>query len=407
MKKFKRTISIIIMMTLFAAMLSGCGSGGKTDKLVLALRSGTYAEVIKECLPGFEEKYGITCEVIEFSEDELHSELLNDSVNRKGSYDIGMVDGSWVAEFYNDQIMTELTALGYSFDDDIIPATTTICKYKGSTYLVPYYGNVTVMLYNRTVAEDLGFDNNSFGSLDDILKFCKASGASGHGGFVARGDTENNVVVDFLPILRAFGGWVVDEKNNPTVNTPEFKKALNYYIELLGTGDLMVKDDLISSIESGNEAVAVGWPGWYSVDSVNSDYTSFPGRVDGSSESFNSNIYGIWTLGITDNCKDKESALLLLEYLLDPEVQKDTVSIGGVPCRYSCLTDPELVAANPHLEVICSALENGVYRPVIQEWTDFYSILGDKMIKIINGEITVDNGLMLAQEELEAMMNAK
>jgi ABC-type glycerol-3-phosphate transport system substrate-binding protein len=407
MKKIFKIVALINLMTLCAVSLSGCGSNGKTDKLVLALRSGTYAEVIKECLPGFEEKYGITCEVIEFSEDELHSELLNDSVNRRGTYDIGMVDGSWVAEFRNDQIMTDLTALGYSFDDDIIPATTTICEYEGSTDLVPYYGNVTVMLYNRTVAEDLGFDSDSFGSLDDILKLCKASGSSGHGGFVARGDTENNIVVDFLPILRAFGGWVVDSNNNPTVDTPEFKKALNYYIEFLDTGDLMVKDDLIKSIESGTETVAVGWPGWYSVDSINSDYIAFPGRVDGSSESYNSNIYGIWTLGITDNCKDKESALLLLEYLMDPEIQKSTVSIGGVPCRYSCLTDPELAADNPHLEVICSALENGIYRPVIQEWPGFYSILGEKMIKILNGEMTVDNGLMLAQEELEAMMNAK
>ena len=31
----------------------------------------------------------------------------------------------------------------------------------------------------------------------------------------------------------------------------------------------------------------------------------------------------------------------------------------------------------------------------------------DEMIKIINCDMTVDNGLMLAQEELEAMMNAK
>ena len=77
---------------------------------------------------------------------------------------------------------------------------------------------------------------------------------------------------------------------------------------------------------------------------------------------------------------------------------------GGVPCRYSCLTDPELLAANPHLEVICAALENGIYRPSTSKWPEFYTILGQRMTQIISGELTVDNGLMLAQEELEALM---
>jgi ABC-type glycerol-3-phosphate transport system substrate-binding protein len=89
---------------------------------------------------------------------------------------------------------------------------------------------------------------------------------------------------------------------------------------------------------------------------------------------------------------------------MDPEVQKGTIASGGVPCRYSCLTDPEMVASNPHLEVICAALENGIYRPSTRKWPEFYAILGQRMGKILRGELDVDNGLMLAQEELEALM---
>ena len=39
----------------------------------------------------------------------------------------------------------------------------------------------------------------------------------------------NNLVVDAMPILLSYGAWVVDEDNNPTVNTPEFKKAMEAY----------------------------------------------------------------------------------------------------------------------------------------------------------------------------------
>lgn len=404
MKFFKKLVSAVLTSVLVLGMLGGCGEEEMAEVLKLAVRSGTYAEVIKECLPAFEAEYGIRCEVIEFAEDELHTEVLRDSLNHRGTYDIVMVDSSWVAEYLAEGVLTNLSSLDYELDDDIIPATTTICVDDGKTYLVPYYGNVTVMLYNRTVAESLGYGEDDFETMEDILAFCRSAMSDGSGGFVARGDTDNNVVVDFLPVLRAFGGWVVDEKNKPTVDTPEFKAALEYYMELLETGGMMPKDELIKAIEGGHEAVAVGWPGWYSADSVNSDYCAFPGVATSGAESFNSNIYGIWTLGIPSNCRYKESALQLLEYLMDPEVQKGTIASGGVPCRYSCLTDPEMLSYNPHLDVICAALENGIYRPSTRKWPEFYAILGRRMGQILRGELDVDNGLMLAQEELGALM---
>ncbi len=92
---------------------------------------------------------------------------------------------------------------------------------------------------------------------------------------------------------------------------------------------------------------------------------------------------------------------------MDKDVQKGTVKDGGVPCRYSCLNDPELVADNPHLPIICTALENGIYRPVMSEWPRFYTILGNEMKKIMNGEVSVSDGLNVAQQEITTMMNTK
>ena len=58
----------------------------------------------------------------------------------------------------------------------------------------------------------------SVDSLADILDICQKAQASGKKGFIYRGDSQNNLVVDFLPILLSYGGWVVDENNQPTVN---------------------------------------------------------------------------------------------------------------------------------------------------------------------------------------------
>ena len=384
---------------------TGGDTSGSPSKLTLILRSGTYADVIKECLPAFEEEHNVTCEVMELSESDLYSGIALDALNAEGTYDLCMVDGSWMAEFTENGVLANLSELGYSLDDDIIPATTSICYVGDDVYLAPYYGNVTVLMFNKANVEAAGYTADTIASLDDVLKICQQAQADGKKGFIYRGDGQNNLVVDFLPILLSFGGWVIDDNNQPTVNTDEFKAAMNFYLELIATGEAQVKDDLIASVDTGAGTMGIGWPGWYTptADSP-ADYIALSGAASAGAEAFNSNVYGIWTIGVPANSQNKELAVELLSYLMDPEVQKSTVPSGGVPCRYSSLQDEEVLATYPQYEVVCEALETGVYRPVIAEWTQFYTILGTEMDNIINGVKTVDQGLADAQTQLEELM---
>lgn len=410
------TLVLALAMTL---SLAACGGGSDTTttddggetssgdptKLTLILRAGTYADVIKECLPAFEEEHNVTCEVQELSEADLYSGIALDAINTEGTYDLCMVDGSWMAEFTANGVLANLSELGYELDDDIIPATTSICYVDGDVYLAPYYGNVTVLMFNKANVEAAGYTADTITSLDDILKICQQAQADGKKGFIYRGDGQNNLVVDFLPILLSYGGWVVDENNQPTVNTDEFKAAMNYYLELIATGDAEVKDDLIASIDSGAGTMGIGWPGWYTPTAdTAADYIALSGAATSGAEAYNSNVYGIWTIGVPANSQNKELAAELLAYLMDPEVQKSTIPSGGVPCRYSSLQDEEVLATYPQYAVVCDALESGVYRPVIAEWTQFYTILGTEMDNIINGIKTVDAGLADAQTQLEDLM---
>ncbi|MBR1535868.1 MAG: extracellular solute-binding protein [Treponema sp.] len=370
--------------------------------LNLALRSGIYSEVIKKCLKDFEKTYDIFCNVYEFSEADLHSSILDGASYPEGPYDFCMVDGSWMAEFTSKNILANLSELGYSLDDDIIPATKTICFYNDNVYLAPYYGNVTVLLYNRIMVHEAGYKPEEINSLEDIFKICEFQKNRHNLGFVFRGDTMNNIVVDFLPILRSRGAWVVDENNRPTVNTSEFSEALYFYLDLIETGRAASKNDLIAAIANKSAAMGIGWPGWYTPTKNSSmDYIALSGKFRNDRPSYNSNIYGIWAVGIPENSINKEYAEKLLEYLMDKEVQKTTVSFGGVPCRYSSLNDTEILQKFPQYNAVREALEGGIYRPVIENWTEFYTILGQEMKAIIDGKKEVFEGLYDAQRELE------
>ena len=59
------------------------------------------------------------------------------------------------------------------------------------------------------------------------------------------------------------------------------------------------------------------------------------------------------------------------------------------------------ISAVPQYEVVCKALEGGMYRPVMENWSDFYTILGTELGNIVNGIKTVEQGLEDAQTQLE------
>ena len=416
----KRTLTLALALTT-ALSLTACGGGetssagsagssgsGEPTKMTLILRGGAYGESLEAMLPAFEEEHNVDIEVMLMSFDDLHTGIALDAVNEVGTYDLCMVDGSWMAEFTENGVLANLSELGYSFDEDIIPATTEICMVDDDIYLAPYYGNVTVLMYNKQLLADAGYapeDIDSFADIQDIAQKTRAADPNKNG-FLIRGGSADNILSDFLPHLVAHGGWVVDENNNPTVNTPEFKAAMEDYLALYNVGGTLDKDDIVASVTSGETALAQIWPGWYTPTADGpADYTTIPTKLTDDSQPLDAvALQGVWCIGIPDNAPNKELALELLEYVMSPQVQLESIEHDGVPCRYSCLTDPTVLETYPHLETVCGALETGVYRPVIEEWTEFTNILGTEMDNIIQGTKTMDEALSYAQEQLEQLM---
>ena len=416
----KRTLTLALALTT-ALSLTACGGGetssagsagssgsGEPTKMTLILRGGAYGESLEAMLPAFEEEHNVDIEVMLMSFDDLHTGIALDAVNEVGTYDLCMVDGSWMAEFTENGVLANLSEMGYSFDEDIIPATTEICMVDDDIYLAPYYGNVTVLMYNKQLLADAGYapeDIDSFADIQDIAQKTRAADPNKNG-FLIRGGSADNILSDFLPHLVAHGGWVVDENNNPTVNTPEFKAAMEDYLALYNVGGTLDKDDIVASVTSGETALAQIWPGWYTPTADGpADYTTIPTKLTDDSQPLDAvALQGVWCIGIPDNAPNKELALELLEYVMSPQVQLESIEHDGVPCRYSCLTDPTVLETYPHLETVCGALETGVYRPVIEEWTEFTNILGTEMDNVIQGTKTLDEALSYAQEQLEQLM---
>ena len=381
----KKALSLILALAM-ALSLAACGgsktetpadNGGSTadntsaepTQMTLILRGGTYAEALKASLPDFEAEHNVKIDVQELSFDDLHTGIALDAVNSTGAYDLCMVDGSWMAEFTENNVLANLSEMGYSFDDDIIPATTTICKVDDNIYLAPFFGNVTVMLYNKQLIADAGYTPEDITTFEDLKVIAQKTKDAGKTGFLIRGGSADNIVSDFIPHLLVHGGWVIDENNQPTVDTPEFKAAMQEYLDLYALGGTMDKDDIVAAIDGGTAALGQAWPGWYvPTADTNANYTVIPTKLNDSDTPKNTSMYGVWCIGIPNNAPHKDLALELLEYVMSPEVQLASIEVGGVPCRTSCLLNEDVLATYPQYETVCAALQTGVYRPVIAEW---------------------------------------
>ena len=380
-------------------------ASGDVEKLTIAARGGTYADVLNESVKQFEQDNNCEVDVLELESDDLHSKIALDSANAEGAYDLAMVDGSWIAEFTEGNYLLDLTKEGYSYDDDLIPATYATAAVDGDACLIPFYGNVTVMMYNKELVKAAGYTGDDIDSWDDVKKIAQSAHDAGKNGYVTRGGGADPVLTDFYPLLLANGTDLVDKDNNPTVDTDTFKTALTQYMDLQALGETMEKDDMVANVENGDGALAVIWPGWYSpTEDGPADYCVIPAKLTDDGQEQNTSVLGVWDLAVMANTTHKDLAVKLIEYLTDKDVQMASVENGGVPCRKSILEDADVLAAHPQFAAIEGALEKGASRPVMTQWSDFCEILGTEIDSICTGVDDMDTGLANAQSQLEELM---
>ncbi len=395
MKKIAVVLSLLLALCLFSTVLAE-----DPQTLTLILRAGTYAEVLKQAIPAFEEANNCKIEFSEETFDDLHTKIALDAVNAEGAYDVLMLDGTWMTEFTENGVLANLSEMGYTFDDDIIPATTAAgVDADGNIYMLPYYGNVTIFMYNKDLIDKYN-EGNVPASWNGVLELAQKMKADGVDGYILRQGAGDPNVTDFLPVLKAFGGWVLnDDFTAVTLNTPEAKAALEFYIDLYKAGNLLDKDNMVAAVNNGSAAMAVGWPGWGATN-----YTVIPTKVSDDSEEQYTSIYGCWFLGMAENSAKKDLALKFLEYAMDPEVQLATVADGGVPCRESSLLAESTLEIKPNLATVYGALSTGTYRPAVGFYTDLVNTFGPYLDSAVMGTMSVDDALAQGQAACEALL---
>ncbi len=398
--------SVVLSLLLLFVFVLAPVSAQEPTTLTIAARGGSHVDAMNAVKAEFEAANNVKIEILGLEAADLKQKIGLDSLNATGELDLFMIDDPWMPEFAENELMANLTELGYVEDEDFLAASRAIGKEpygEGDVYALPFSGNVMLFFYNKAL-----FDAKSLEVPTDwatVLEIAKEFTADGTIGYVIRGQQGNPIVSDFLPILWAFGGDVFDADWNVTINSEEAKAALELYIELLNNGANYEKNDIVAAVSDGNAAMSLGWPSWYiSGETANAAYAPIPGKRDADAEVNGSGMIGNWMMAVTANSANKELALEFLKFVTSAESQKIGAEVGGVPTRASVLSDPELVAKYAYFPTLMDGTNNSVVRPRTALWSNVETALGAELSSAISGVKTVEQALTDATTAIEAAM---
>ncbi len=410
MNKHLKLITSIVMTLIICTIMCSCGSAGSSGNgksgqtsITIAARDGSHTEVINAVKGEFEAENSCVVNVVSLSANDIRSTTLDDAGNTPGIYDLIMIDDPLMPEYIENDIIQNLTQLGYSDDDDFVEKSKLLGKDPyplGATYALPFSGNVQLIFYNPKVIKDASALDN----WESILDECTKAKESGTNGYAIRGQSGNPIVSDFLPILWAFGGDLFDDMGNVILDSEESREALEFYIKLYETGDNYEKDDLVNAVTKGEAGIALGWPSWFiSGEGASASIAPIPGKKNASSEALATGEIGNWLLGITSNSANPELALKLAEYLTSQQVQRKALEHGGVPTRKSIFRDNDVLAKYPFFSQIYAGTNNSRVRPRTTAWSKIEDVFGAELVKCINGEQSADVTITNSSDAIKAL----
>lgn len=420
-------IAIIAIILIGGALAAYFFMARAPEEKVVTIRvaapAGYHAESIKVALEFWEKEHpNIKVELSTFGYHDLYEKIVLSMREAKAVYDVIQIDDPWMPEFGAAGWLANLDELakqyGFEIDyEDFVDTALWVGRYPyktGPQLALPVCGNVELTAYRKDLFEKYGLPHPPK-TWSEVLEAAKVISENEPGvyGTVMRGMRGNPIVSNFLPVLWAFGGRIIDEEGNPVVNSPEAVEALKMWLELAKYAppgmESFSSDEVKAYLYGGKAAIATEvWPGW--IGKLDDPKVSkVVGKVEicvpPGEKTKPAPMIGVWLLGIPYNSEHKKEALEFILFLTSKRIQKlKALYTGYPPTRKSVYQDKDVVARFRWYPVQLEALMTSRPRPRIPQWAKVESILGLYLSKALIGEMTPEEALNAANKEIAEVL---
>src|ERR1700677_298074 len=232
--------------------LAACSSSGSSGGSASSSNSGTVtvAVVSNPLITGqmipltqsvFEKQNpGITVKFATYTEGDLRAAIEKDVSTHSNSFNVIMIGPYETPLFAKDGWLDNLTTQYISGDasydaSDLLPAVANSLSYKGDLYAVPFYGESSMLYYNKSLLSAAGITMPLHPTWAQVAAdAAKLNQPGKEAGICLRGLAgwgDNMASLD--TVVNTFGGEWFNEKWQPQLTSPAFEAATNFYVNLI------------------------------------------------------------------------------------------------------------------------------------------------------------------------------
>lgn len=397
------------------------------QKVTVLLEDTPWHHGIEKTAPAWAEAMGVELELEFLPEVQSREKVDLDLTTGTGLYDVFLTDEMYIAKEAQLGALEPLEPYieKSGFDtSDFPPLGLQSLTFDGHLYGIPWRSGMNMLFYRKDITDKYNIPIPT--TYDELMKAAidvqdklRADGIQDVYGFVGRGLRGEglNIWIVGNSIIPAWGAKWFDESGKPTVNSPEFVAAVDYYATLLQkagppNAPAMSWDDTVKLFDAGK---AVFW-----IDSgillaqikdagsevaKNSEATVIP---TGPAGTHHTGLYSP-SYVMSKMAKNKEAAWEFIKFATTYE-QMSSDSIDGDNfeiARSSVVASKEFQARFPYPSLIDTQLKSFEWareeRPMIVKWPQVGDIVGAAVQSVIAGEKTAQDALDEAQKEIEVI----
>ena len=276
-------------------------------------------------------------------------------------------------------------------------------KLNGQHWIVPeQFGNHLVFLYNKALVAEPPT------TTDEMIALAKQHTVDEDGD----GKPERYGMVFetkepfwLVPWLGGYGGWVMDDGFNPTLDSPAMASALAFLRDLKTVHGVVPRDcdyQLADTLfKEGRAAMHINGPwSWKEYTDAGIDLGLCPiPEIPGAG--WPSPMVSYRGYAVTKACPDAEvaAARRLVEYLTGPDVQRAYAETMGSLPSLIALQEAADVQEDPVLRDSMAQVRKGNRMPVVPEMRAIWDSMRPQLQNVMNGEATPEDAARFMQED--------
>jgi sorbitol/mannitol transport system substrate-binding protein len=399
---------------------------GKT--LTIAIVNNGHMINMQTVAEAYTAETGVQLEWVALEEGVLREQVTSDTATGGGQYDVINI-GMQEAPIWGQAGWIEALNFGDDYDiDDMLPAIRNGLSADGTLYAAPFYGESSMVMYRADLMEAAGVSITDNDSWDNIAAAAAAIHDPDNGvyGVCLRGKPGWGDNMAFITtMVNSFGGAWFDADFRPTIDSDEWRAAINFYVDLLGTYGPPGSEG-----NSFNEILALyneGRCGMWIDATIAASFLEGDGVAYAQSPNagnpVGANWLWAWAMAVPAGTENAAEAMAFIEWATSRDYIQAVANHpefgwGSVPTgtRTSTYAYPEFQAVAGFAEAELAAIESaapeatdlkpyvGVQFAAIPEFPEVGSAVAQEMAAALSGAQSVDEALANAQAAADAIM---